>query len=81
MAKGREIMADWVEAAIKDLGGSGKILDIAKHVWNHHEHDIRAKGDLLYEWQYELRWSGDLLRKEGVIRPVGASKRGVWELS
>lgn len=81
MAQGRELMTDWVEAALNDLGGSGKILDIAKHVWRHHEQDIRVAGDLLYEWQYELRWSGDLLRKEGIIRPADESKRGVWELA
>lgn len=33
MSKGRALMTDWVEAALRDLGGRGKILQIAKHVW------------------------------------------------
>ena len=55
----------WVEEALRALGGSASILDIARHVWTDHEAEIRAAGDLLYEWQYELRWAGDLLRREG----------------
>ena len=81
MARGREIMTDWVEEALRDMGGSATILDVCKHVWSHHEQDIREQGDLLYKWQYEIRWAGDLLRREGVIRPADASKHGVWELA
>jgi len=78
---GCEIMTDWVEESLRLLGGSASILEIARHVWNNHEADIRNAGDLLYEWQYELRWSGDLLRREGIIRPADASPRGVWQLA
>jgi len=80
-ARGREVMTDWVEEALRDLGGSASIIGICRHVWNHHEQEIRKKGDLVYEWQYEIRWAGDLLRREGVIRPADVSKRGIWELS
>jgi hypothetical protein len=81
MARGREIMTDWVEEALRKLGGAASILDICKEVWTLHEADIRNAGDLLYEWQYEIRWAGDLLRRNGVIRPAEVSPRGVWELS
>lgn len=81
MGLGRDLMTDWVEEALRDLGGSATILDICKHVWRTHEQDIREQGDLLFEWQYEIRWAGDILRRNGVIRPARASKRGVWELS
>mgnify|MGYP001183482576 FL=1 len=81
MAKGRVIMTEWVEEALKALGGSATILEISRYVWDNHEHDIRNEGDLLYEWQHELRWAGDLLRREGLIRPSDVSPRGVWELS
>lgn len=74
-------MTYWVVEALRALGGSASILDIARHVWNNHEADIRAAGDLLYEWQYELRWAGDLLRRDGVIHPADASPRGIWELA
>lgn len=81
MANGRKLMTDWVEEALREMGGSATILDICKHVWRHHEQDIREEGDLLYKWQYEIRWSGDLLRRDGVLRPAEASERGAWELS
>jgi hypothetical protein len=81
MPQGREIVKTWGEDAIRELGGSAPILEICKKVWHRHEHEIRQIGDLLYEWQYELRWAGDILRREGVIRPADSSPRGVWELS
>ncbi len=74
-------MTDWVEEALRELGGAASILDICKKVWALHEPDIRNGGDLLYEWQYEIRWAGDLLRRNGVIRPAEVSPRGVCELS
>lgn len=81
MGKGREIMTDWVVEALQQLGGSGTIIDVARRVWDRHEPDIREAGDLLFEWQYELRWAGDILRRNGTLRPSDDSQRGVWELS
>jgi hypothetical protein len=81
MSKGRAIMKDWVVEALNELGGRGTILDISKHVWETHEDDIRAAGDLVNEWQYELRWSGDLLRKSGLIRSSRSNNKGIWELA
>ena len=81
MAKGREIMTTWVVEALRQLGGRGTIIDIARRVWDRHEPDIRAAGDLLYEWQYELRWAGDLLRRDGILRPSDDTERGIWELA
>jgi len=56
MARAREMMTEWVVEALQQLGGRRTILDISRRVWDRHEPDIRAAGDLLYEWQYELRW-------------------------
>jgi hypothetical protein len=81
MAPGRIIMTDRVAEALRQLGGRGTILDIARRIWDRHEPDIRAAGDLLYEWQYELRWAGDILRRDGVLRPSEDVPRGVWELA
>jgi hypothetical protein len=81
MAKGRENMTTWVVEALQQLGGRGTIIEIARRVWDRHEPDIRAAGDLLYEWQYELRWPGDILRRDGTLRPTDDGQRGVWELA
>ncbi len=55
MVKARKRIAPWVIEALEHLGGSASFLDISRHVWDHHEADIRAGDELLYEWQYELR--------------------------
>jgi DNA repair exonuclease SbcCD ATPase subunit len=81
MAKGRKMMTDWVIEALKELGGKGKIIAISELVWEGHEADIRAERELLHEWQYELRWAGDILRKNGTLKPASATSRGIWELA
>jgi hypothetical protein len=81
MAQARSIMTEWVVEALRDLGGRGTILEVSRRVWERHEPDIRAEIDLLYEWQYELRWAGDILRKDGVLRPTADVAGGVWELA
>lgn len=80
MSNSREIMTKWVLEALNELGGSARILDICKKVWESHENDIRQSGNLLYEWQYEIRWAGDLLRRQKKLRPASLSSRGVWEI-
>ena len=47
MARAREMMTEWVVEALTQLGGRGTILEISRRVWDHHEPDIRAAGDLL----------------------------------
>ena len=81
MARAREMMTEGVVEALTQLGGRGTILEISRRVWDHHEPDIRAAGDLLYEWQYELRWAGDILRRDAVLRPTEDVPRGIWELA
>lgn len=81
MARARETMTEWVVDALQQLGGRGTILEISRRVWELHEPDIRAAGDLLYDWQYELRWAGDILRRDGVLRPTDEVPRGIWELA
>ena len=62
----RNTMTEWVIGAVKELGGSGTILEISKEVWKTHGKEIKEAGDIFYTWQYELRWAGDILRKEGI---------------
>lgn len=77
----RTSMTTWVEEALHDHGGSSTLLDVCKHVWQHHGSDIQSAGDLFYKWQYEVRWAADILRKEGVLRPANQTPRGVWQLA
>lgn len=74
-------LPDWVEAAIKAHGGSARLLEVAKYIWDNHESDLRRSGDLFYKWQYDMRWAANQLRNSGVMKPVATSSAGVWELA
>lgn len=63
----RADLTDWVHEALRELGGSGSQLDVAKVVWRRHEPDLRGSGDLFYTWQYDIRWAATRLRKRGVM--------------
>lgn len=79
MAKKRDLL-DWVVMALREAGGHGTIAKVCKHIWDHHESDLRASGDLFYTWQYEMRWAATRLRRDGVLVSAKVSPRGVWQL-
>lgn len=74
-------LVDWLHQALQDSGGRGRIADLCRYVWEHHEHELRASGDLFYTWQYDIRWAAYQLRKSGKIKSDKLSPKGVWELS
>ncbi len=74
----RADMVPWVSDAVAAKGGTASIVEIAKHIWVNHERDILASGDLLYKWQYEMRWAGNVLVKAGKLDKT--SRRGYWRL-
>ena len=77
----REVLKDWVVDALRNLGGSGHLLDVLKQVWRHHEVEIKESGDMFYTWQYDIRWAATSLRHEGKLRSTDETPRGTWELS
>ncbi|BEQ15686.1 hypothetical protein [Desulfoferula mesophila] len=78
----KEDLADWLVEALRDLGGSAKIVPICEYVWKHHEYDLKEspKG-LFFTWQYDIRWAAKNLRDRGVMKPAHISPNGVWELT
>lgn len=74
----RDDLIPIVYDALKSLGGSGKIKDVAKYIWVHHEAKLRASGDDFYIWQYEMRWAAQKLVGDGKLTKT--SPRGVWRL-
>lgn len=76
----RTILMDWLVEALRSRGGEAHLVQIAKSIWEKHEADLRASGDLFYTWQYDLRWAALKLRKKGVLRPVDAKRKGLWGL-
>lgn len=74
----REDLKVWVKEALKRNGGEAFLIDIAKDIWKHHKDDLHASDDLFYTWQYDMRWAGTALRKDGVMEDP--SVRGKWKL-
>lgn len=70
----REDLKKWVVEALKENGGQAALIDVAKHIWMHHEKELRASGDLFYKWQYDMRWAAMVLRKQGIMSDGWALK-------
>ncbi|MFM5906585.1 MAG: hypothetical protein ACKOPO_03200 [Novosphingobium sp.] len=73
----RDELKFWVLQALDELR-SAHVPQVAKHIWDHHEAELRASGDLFYTWQYAMRWEAQKLQQEGKLRKVG--KSGLWEI-
>jgi hypothetical protein len=73
----RDDLKPWVIDALDALGPA-TVPQIAKHIWDNHEQQLRGSGDLFYTWQYAMRWAGQLLQQEGKLSKKGQSR--TWEL-
>lgn len=77
----RADLVDWVYQALKAHSGKSKIATVAEHIWEHHEKELAASGDLFFTWQYDMRWAATRLRKTGKMKAAEDSPTGVWELA
>jgi hypothetical protein len=73
----RDDLEAWVLAALKELGGKARIKDVAKVIWNTHRAKLETT-DLLYTWQYDMRWAATKLRKKKKLKEADNK---VWELA
>lgn len=71
----------WVLEAVRALGGEATVVDVARHVWDHHESELRASEPLFYTWQYDMRWCATQLRHEGLLAPSVRGSAGRWRLA
>ena len=69
-------LQEWVIEALRDLGGEAHLARIAEHIWNNHESDLSASGDLFFTWQYDMRWQAQNLQKAGKLKKLSRS----WKL-
>lgn len=76
----KESLKGWVIEALVAQGGSASIVEICKHIWQFHEQEIKNSEDLLYTWQYDMRWAGQKLRDSGILQPKPKGDRGPWRL-
>ncbi len=77
----RDDLQEWVIRALRDSGGRARLIDVAKHIWQHHSEELKNAGDLFYTWQYDMRWAATKLRKKGQLKPDSSVSRGVWQLT
>jgi hypothetical protein len=77
----REGMKPWILECLKFMGGKGWPKDVAKYIWDHYQSELMSSGDLLYTWQYDVRWAAQSLRNEGVLKPVHGRNDLPWELA
>jgi hypothetical protein len=76
----RRVLTHWIVEALDAFGGA-RVVDVCKHIWDHHEDELRAAGDLFYTWQYEVRWAAQMLRHAGTLAPAAPNRRGWWEVN
>ena len=78
MSLRRSDLKPWVLDALQASGGSATVTEIAKHIWNNHQHELHNSGDFFYTWQYGMRWAGKSLSDEGMIIKDKAAR--LWRL-
>ena len=73
-------LRNWLVVALEENGGKASIVEACRHLWDNHQDELRASGDLFFTWQYDVRWAATELRQTGIMKPASLSPRGVWEL-
>jgi hypothetical protein len=71
----RDELKPWIIDALRANDGKAPMIEVAKHIWQHHQAELQSSGDFFFKWQYEMRWAGQQLVKEKKI-----NKRGQWTL-
>jgi hypothetical protein len=70
----KESLKPPVLQALQALGGSGTVAQVAKAIWEQHEADLRASGELFYTWQYDIRWAAQPLQGERKLSKKGPNR-------
>lgn len=77
----RESMKLWIIECLRERGGSAWPREVSKYVWDRYEAELRESGDMLYTWQYDIRWAAQQLRNGGTLKPVHRRRDLPWELA
>jgi hypothetical protein len=73
----RDKLKIWAIDALNASGGAARVPEIAKHIWEQHEPELRKSGDLFYTWRYAMCWAGQILQKEGKLNKNGPNRQWV----
>ncbi len=77
----RENLKTLIVEALNELGGTGYVKDIGKFIWDNYEDDIKSSDDILYTWQYDVRWAAQKLRDSSILKPVHGNRKLPWQLN
>ena len=75
----REDLQRIVSQAIAAHSGKASIVEVAQHIWGHHEAELKASGDLFFTWQYDMRWAAQRLRDAGKLSLGRRGGKNVWQ--
>jgi hypothetical protein len=70
----------WILEVLTARGGTAHHVRVAEAIWDEHRTDLEASGDLLFTWQYDLRWAAQRLRDSGRLEEVQGRGDGIWRL-
>ncbi|WP_275368406.1 hypothetical protein, partial [Xenorhabdus bovienii] len=68
------------EYVTQKRNGSAWPREVSKYVWDNYESELKDSGDILYTWQYDIRWAAQQLRYDGILKPVNGRRDLPWEL-
>ena len=71
---------EWVIDCLRENGGKGWPREVSKWVWDKHRKELEGS-ELMYTWQYDIRWAAQKLRHEGKLKPVHGRRDLPWELA
>ena len=66
--------------ALQYFGKPTLITDVNRYIWNKYENDIRMSDEMLYKWQYQLRWAATMLHQKGTITMDKKGTYGLWAI-
>ena len=68
----------WILEALQNSEDDGSIVGVAKHIWTHHEAELRGSEDVFFTWQYRMRWAGHKLVKLGKMKIEKVRGKSRW---
>lgn len=74
----REDIKQWIILCLQEGNGSAWPREFSKYSWNNYESELKAYGDVLYTWQYDIRWAAQQLRYNGILKPVNRRRDLPW---
>jgi len=74
--------AAWFVIALKELNNHARIVQIAEKLDEYISHNlIQFRGELCFEWQYQMRWVKTKLKEDGVISQKKQGNLTFWSIN